>query len=497
LLAKVISSSVKQNKQIIKYYLKSDIGPYDLEFSPCTKEFKPHISSWDIELKKVNLGKVPPFYNIFYYLKGQLLYSLHKPKSSDDNLQEAIDCFQLNLYLNPNHFDSWFSLGECFHQYANEKIDWSAVEYLDKLKRIIRYQKKAFHCFVKSVKLMKQIGLEDKILQEDKNKEVKDNEKKMKYKKEVEEEVEEKVIYEEKDLLLENYALEYTKEEIAKNLWSKWGYLIYVSLVKSELHKNLFFSKNSLSYMKLPISLQEQIPKSRKFSDFMQNINELPINNSMEEAFHNVLWKFCFYCFSMAMRYDKKHWEYSYMLGKVSEKLKRDSSIVIRYYISSINIINNHNQHGVEKVYEPLIKLVSYLCKILIKHCIEPEIILSLMDKFGTHDHINTSTNPELIWNGELQGSETLYDKAFDRLLIELKRIHHLDKKNWYDKPIYKISWIYFKVKNDPNKAQETIQSLFQLKNVIKRNTIISVWTKDYDMYVFFFFFFFFFFYKK
>ena len=469
-LDKVISSTIKRNKQIIKYYLKSNIGPFDLDYSPCTKEFRPLLSTWDIELKKAEMGVIPKFYNIFYYLKGQLLYSLHKPKSSDDNLQESIDSLQLNLYLNPNHFDSWFSLGECYHQYACEKIEWSAFEFLDKLKRITRYQKKAFHCFVRAVKLMRYNGLEELFFK-------KTDDKKKSYE---EDEKEEKSIYEEKELLLENYTLEYTKEEVAKNLWSRWGYLIYLCLVKSELHNALRFSRNTSTYMKLPETIQDQIPKSRKFSEFMQNISELTINNDMEEAFYQVLWKFSFYCFSMAMRYDNSHWEYPYMLGRVSEKLKRENHIIIRYYISSINIVNN--QHSVDKVYEPLVKLISYLCKALLKHNIEPEIVLSIMEKFGTHDHINITMNPELAWNNEPQGSGTLYDRAFDRLLIELKRIRHLDKKNWYDKPTYKISWIYLKIKNDPNKAQEVIQTIFQLKNVIKRNTIISVWNKDYDL---------------
>ncbi|ORX48951.1 hypothetical protein BCR36DRAFT_70132 [Piromyces finnis] len=469
-LDKIISSTVKRNKQIIKYFLKSNIGPFDLDYSPCTKEFRPLISTWDIQLKKKEMGVIPKFYNIFYYIKGQLLYSLHKPKTSDDNLQEAIDSFQFNLYLNPTHYDSWFSLGKCYYQYSCEKIEWSAFEFLDKLKRITRYQKKAFHCFVRAVKLMRNSGLEESIFGKIKGgKESYHNDRN-----------EEKFIYKEKELFLENYTLHYTKEEIAKNLWSKWGYLIYICLVKSELHNTLKFSKNTSTYIKLPVSIQDQIPKSRKFSVFMQNISELPINNDIEDAFYNVLWKFCFYCFSMAMKYDNKHWEYSYMLGRVSEKLKRENSVIIRYYISSINIINS--QHNVDKVYEPLIKLISYLCKALIRHDIEPEIAISLMDKFGNHDHINMAMNPELVWDNELQKSETLYDKAFDRLLIELKRIRYLDKKNWYDKPTYKISWIYLKVKNDPNKAQEIIQTIFQLKNIIKRNTIISVWNKDYDL---------------
>jgi len=469
-----------------------------LDYSACTKEFKPRISTWDIELKKKDLGVIPQFYNIFYYIKGQLLYSLHKPKSSDDNLQESIDSLQFNLYFNPNHFDSWYSLGECYHQYACEKIDWSAFEFLDKIKRISRYQRKAFHCFVRAVRLMKSSGLEDKILQEDNSKkkrskknsgehkekrgsETKEEEKEVVVVEEEEEKEEERIAYKEKELVLENYSLDYTKEEIAKNLWSRWGYLIYLCLVKSEFHNTLKFSRKNLVYMKLPESLQEQIPKSKNFSEFMKNINGLEINNAVEDEFYHVLWKFSFYCFSMAMKYDNKYWEYPYMLGKVSEKLERDTSIIIRYYISSINIAN-HQHNNVDRIYEPLIKLISYLIKILLDHHIKPEVILTLLDQFGTHDHINFTMNPELIWNSELKESETLYDKAFDRILIELKRIRHLDKKNWYDKPTYKISWIYFKVKKDPNKAQEVVQSLFQLKNFIKKNALISVWTKDYDL---------------
>ncbi|KAI9264814.1 hypothetical protein BY458DRAFT_513660 [Sporodiniella umbellata] len=145
---------IDANKTVIENYLDSDLElSSNSTDSICRKALIPTVP---IDAQKHKISHV--FYKIFWIRgKTHRLQIRNRPKISTDknmsDLESAIEEFTSHLVLNPNDGPSWYDLGACYHQLADEELHWSATNILSYKKLISEYQKKACHSIFRAIYL--------------------------------------------------------------------------------------------------------------------------------------------------------------------------------------------------------------------------------------------------------------------------------------------------------------------------------------------------------
>ena len=131
---------------------------------------------------------------------------------------------------------------------------------------------------------------------------------------------------------------------------------------------------------------------------------------------------------------------------------------------------------------EPLLKLLSFLCKALHRDQILPLVVKSsistivkrCLQRWSVTGKSDDGTNlfdiPEL-------SDEKL--SAFTMICNYLEILKGMDKKKLYHKIYYQQSWIWFKVFKDSGKCQQVLSNLFYLKPGSK---FLLVWKSPFQL---------------
>ncbi|CAO3660434.1 unnamed protein product [Rhizopus stolonifer] len=147
-------TAISSNKKVIENYLDGDLD-LSSRFTGSIYR-KTLIPTVPIDAKKNNISAV--FFKIFWIRgKTHRLQIRNRTKISTDknmsDLESAIEEFTSHLIINPNDGPGWYELGACYHQLADEELNWSATNITSHKKQIAEYQKKACHSILRAIYL--------------------------------------------------------------------------------------------------------------------------------------------------------------------------------------------------------------------------------------------------------------------------------------------------------------------------------------------------------
>jgi hypothetical protein len=94
------------------------------------------------------------FFSIFYIdakvIVGNYLLKKDKPQL----LTSAIQKFIYHLSISPFDLDAWYSLARCYSFLSCDYLQVQPIETPKERKKIVDLQKKSFHCFLRTIKLV-------------------------------------------------------------------------------------------------------------------------------------------------------------------------------------------------------------------------------------------------------------------------------------------------------------------------------------------------------
>ncbi|CAG8454217.1 3003_t:CDS:2 [Diversispora eburnea] len=139
-----------------QHFLDDDINFYDAvryrEHSDDITDLE-RIADQDNSISHTDLSDL-------YYFRGKILLNQFKTRSKPnatkamETLDKAIEQFTFDIRSNPLRFASWYALGLCYANLANETLSWSAEEIINNRDKITNYQKKSFNCFIRAAKVI-------------------------------------------------------------------------------------------------------------------------------------------------------------------------------------------------------------------------------------------------------------------------------------------------------------------------------------------------------
>ena len=131
---------------------------------------------------------------------------------------------------------------------------------------------------------------------------------------------------------------------------------------------------------------------------------------------------------------------------------------------------------------EPLLKLLSFLCKALYRDQILPLVVKSSISTIIKRCLLRFSVTGKSDDGVSLFETPELSDEklsAFTMICNYLEILKGMDKKKLYHKIYYQQSWIWFKVLKDSGKGQEVLGNLFSLKPGSK---FLLVWKTPFQL---------------
>ncbi|KAF9975834.1 Histone transcription regulator 3 [Actinomortierella ambigua] len=142
------------NRQIIDDYLASEIN-----FAEIIQVSRKHGGHLLPTMTQPPSSKLEPVFKTFYFLQGRMYLAQfnNKAKSNQfkpiEDLQHAIDQFRTNLFVNPDCWESWYALANCYTSLADENLVFSASDIRNNFEKIKELQRKAFLCFSYAAKV--------------------------------------------------------------------------------------------------------------------------------------------------------------------------------------------------------------------------------------------------------------------------------------------------------------------------------------------------------
>ncbi|CAG8439328.1 6271_t:CDS:2 [Acaulospora morrowiae] len=395
-----------------------------------------------------------------YYFRGKILLNQFKIRSKPnatkamETLEKAIEQFTFDIRSNPLRFASWYALGICYANLANETLSWSAEEILNNRSKITEYQKKSFNCFLRGAKVIHWFS--------DRNAS--------------------------------------TPQFEVIRFWRDFGYQVYSMMTEPMSMEAFELSPIHAESRRKPTpdqacqfaavcfgrALQLEVQLAQEH-DEQQNdaendtpmgtpndIDTTPIqtpNGSTNES-SNASTN------GSAEKNIIRDWRIPYMIGKCYKKLKKSPEVVISLFKLAVERTpESSGITGQEKILDAEYKLTSSLAKYLITSKIKPSIVeksigVSLEMDNGVMDY----TNEGDIFN--IQKPE--YQRAYNLICTKLENIRKADKNKWYHRPVFRQAWLTYHVEEKPEEAKTILQSLFQLKTHISK-PMMNVWRPEFE----------------
>ncbi|CAG8484411.1 1874_t:CDS:2 [Acaulospora colombiana] len=438
-----------------QHFLDDDINFYDAvryqEHSDDITDLE-RISEQDSSIDRSDLSDL-------YYFRGKILLNQFKTRSKPnatkavETLEKAIEQFTFDIRSNPLRFASWYALGICYANLANETLSWSAEEILNNRSKITNYQKKSFNCFLRAAKVIHWFS---------------------------------------------NRNASTPQFEIIR-FWRDFGYQVYSMMTEPMSMEAFELSSTHATSRRKPTSeqvcqfaavcfgralqLEVQLVQDHEPQNDAENdtpmgtpndIDTTPVetpNGSANESSNT----------STNGSTDKnivRDWRIPYMIGKCYKRLKKSPEVVISLFKLAVERTpESSGITGQEKILDAEYKLTSSLAKYLITSKIKPSIVeksigASLEINNGTADY----TKEGDIFN--IQKPE--YQRAYNLICAKLEYIRKSDKNKWYHRPVFRQAWLTYHVEEKPEEAKSILQSLFQLKTHISK-PMMNVWRPEFE----------------
>ncbi|KAG0269212.1 Histone transcription regulator 3 [Actinomortierella ambigua] len=142
------------NRNLIDDYLASEIN-----FAEVIQVNRKHGGHLLPTMKQPPSSKLEPVFKTFYFLQGRMYLAQFNNKAKNnqfkpiEDLQHAIDQFRTNIFVNPDCWESWYALANCYASLADENLVFSASDIRNNFEKIKDLQRKAFLCFSYAAKI--------------------------------------------------------------------------------------------------------------------------------------------------------------------------------------------------------------------------------------------------------------------------------------------------------------------------------------------------------
>ncbi|KAF8940863.1 Histone transcription regulator 3 [Dissophora ornata] len=478
------NSVLEMNRQIIDSYLASEIN-FAEAIQVNSKDCLP-------TMQQPPSSKLPSVYRRIYAIQGKIFLAQFRNKAKNnqfkplEDLQHAIDQFRTDIHVNPNCWDSWYSLATCYAFLADENLVFSALDIKNNFSKITDLQKMAFHCFSQAVRLAPK-----RTYRSNSNGNVP-----RKSDSQAENEVKPSLIeLSQESTGRERAASEDRGSETSADLSDKHGPMDIDIDVDQEWYQRqatFWFDFGNLIHgiMSRPMRMEAMHRTGETISD-ARGPTTIPIPEPTEEQ----VYKFAAFCFKRSLMLNDQNWRTPLMLGKCLEKLSgKPTQVLALYRMAADKVPHRNRQPSNEKIFDAAYKIISTLSKYLTDDKIKPSVVESIMSKTLTKSKLIATDGESFIFEppkeylhvlqsdppseDDIQKKEKLH--AFRLLCEGLARIRHTDKRHWHHRPVYRQAWILYNVYHDVERAKTEMLGLFQIKSNLK-TLVSSVWKPEFE----------------
>ncbi|KAF9116867.1 Histone transcription regulator 3 [Mortierella sp. AM989] len=478
------NSYLEMNRQIIDSYLASEIN-----FAEAI-----HLNSRNHlpTMLQPPSSKLPPVYRRIYAIQGKIFLAQFRNKAKNnqfkplEDLQHAIDQYRTDIHVNPDCWESWYSLAICYTFLADENLVFSASDIKNNFTKITDLQKRSFHCFSQAVRLApkrlyrgnaheiatREFDNQPAVDMSTWDESSQDNS------------TQERATSEDRESQQSEEAsgkcptaastgTDHEWYQIQAAFWFDFGNLIH-GIMSKPMRMEAMRRTGGLETM----------------SEAGDSIT-IPIPEPTEEQ----VYKFAAFCFKRSLMLSDQNWRTPLMLGKCIEKLNgKPSQVLALYKMASDKVPHRSGQPGNEKIFDAAYKLISTLSKYLAVDKIKPSVVENLMTKTLAKTKLSAADGETFFFeppkeylqaiqsfpptDEDIRKKEKL--QAFRLLCEGLARIRHIDKRHWHHRPVFRQASILYSVYHDVDRAKTGMLSLFQIKSNLK-TLVSSVWKPEFE----------------
>ncbi|KAG0004617.1 Histone transcription regulator 3 [Entomortierella chlamydospora] len=477
------NSYLEMNRQIIDNYLASEIN-----FAEAI-----HLNSRNHlpTMLQPPSSKLPPVYRRIYAIQGKIFLAQFRNKAKNnqfkplEDLQHAIDQFRTDIHVNPDCWESWYSLAICYTFLADENLVFSASDIKNNFSKITDLQKRSFHCFSQAVRLApkrthrgsghetftreleSQSGVDMNAVGESQGSSGRERAISEDGESQQGEE------YGGKQSCTANAGTDHEWYQMQAAFWFDFGNLIH-GIMSKPMRMEAMRRTGGLETM----------------SEAGDTLT-IPIPEPTEEQ----VYKFAAFCFKRSLMLNDQNWRTPLMLGKCIEKLKgKPNQVLALYKVASDKVPHRSGQPGNEKIFEAAYKLISTLSKYLATDKIKPSVVENLMNKALAKTKLSAADRESFIFEPPEEYLQVIQSEppteedarkkeklhAFRLLCEGLARIRHIDKRHWHHRPVFRQASILYHVYHDVDRAKAGMLSLFQIKSNLK-TLVSSVWKPEFE----------------
>lgn len=474
------NSILEMNRQLIDGYLASEIN-----FAEAIQiNLKNQLST----MSQPPSSKIPSVYTQIYAIHGKIFLAQFRNKAKNnqfkplEDLQHAIDQFKTDIHVNPDCWDSWYSLATCYAFLADENLVFSALDIKNNYSKIIDLQRRAFHCFSQAVRLAPkkahrgprepdgQASQDTNTTWNEPSQQNNDQERDPSedHESQKSEESDDKQRTTDRDTDTDH---EWYQRQAA--FWFDFGNLVH-------------------GIMSKPMRME-----AMRRTGGLETISDTgdPVTIPIPEPTEEQVYKFAAFCFKRSLMLNDQNWRTPFMLGKCLEKLNaKPSQVLALYRMAADKVPSRSGQPGNEKIFEASYKIISTLSKYLSSDKIKGSAVESLMSKTLAKSKLSAADGEAFIFEPPMEYLQAIQSDppseedvtkkenmhAFRLLCEGLARIRHTDRRHWHHRPVFRQAWILYHIYHDVERAKTEMLSLFQIKSNLK-TLVSSVWKPEFE----------------
>ncbi|ORZ21045.1 hypothetical protein BCR41DRAFT_30554 [Lobosporangium transversale] len=482
---------LEMNRQIIDGYLASEIN------------FAEAIQIASVSrlptMQQPPSSKLASVYRRIYAIQGKIFLAQFRNKAKNnqfkplEDLQHAIDQFRTDIHVNPESWDSWYSLASCYAYLADENLIFSASDIKNNFLKITDLQKRAFQCFAQAVRLapkrLSRVKAKNSVNEIALIPEMNRHQHRI----------------DNNELWNEAGQDNNEKERAASEDCESYQTCDLGAIKKPEANSNaddewyqrqalFWFDFGNLVHGILSRPMRMEAMRRSGGLEILSDTGGtkmVPIPAPSEEQ----VYKFAAFCFKRSMMLNDQNWRTPFMLGKCIEKLKgRPTQVLALYKLAAEKVPHRSGQPGHERIFEAVYKIISTLSKYLAKDMINPAVVKPLMTKTLMSSKLNAAEGESYFLEPHMEdrgaaASDSLIKKdshgkekrdAFRLLCEGLARIRHADKRHWHHRPVFRQACILYYIYHDAERAKAEMLSLFQIKSN-QKTLVSSVWKPEFE----------------
>ncbi|KAF9200873.1 Histone transcription regulator 3 [Haplosporangium sp. Z 27] len=475
---------LEMNRQIIDSYLASEIN-----FAEAI-----HLNSRNHlpTMLQPPSSKLPPVYRRIYAIQGKIFLAQFRNKAKNnqfkplEDLQHAIDQFRIDIHVNPDCWESWYSLAICYTFLADENLVFSASDIKNNFSKITDLQKRSFHCFSQAVRLAPKrshrANGQETASREFESQTVVDNDSFEETSKDSNSH--ERANSEDRESQESEESGGKQPSSVSTNTSHEWH----------QMQAAFWFDFGNLIHGIMSKPMRMEAMRRTGGLETMSETGD-PMTIAIPEPTEEQVYKFAAFCFKRSLMLNDQNWRTPWMLGKCIEKLNgKPNQVLALYKMASDKVPHRSGQPGNEKIFEAAYKLISTLSKYLAADKIKPSVVENLMTKTLAKTKLSAADGESFFFEPpkeylqviqtdppteeDIKKKEKLH--AFRLLCEGLARIRHIDKRHWHHRPVFRQSSILYHVYHDVDRAKSGMLSLFQIKSNLK-TLVSSVWKPEFE----------------